>query len=66
MPLAKQASMFNGNSEYYGGFVDQDGVHFFNQTYDKSRWEFAAEITEQAIEACLANGISLYNFNAPA
>ena len=56
--------MFNGNSEYYGGFVDQDGVHFFNQTYDKSRWEFAAEITEQAIEACLANGISLYNFNA--
>lgn len=56
--------MFNGNSEFYGGFVDQDGVHYFNQTYDKSRWEFAAEVTEQAIEACLANGISLYNFNA--
>lgn len=56
--------MFNGNSEFYGGFVDQDGVHYFNQIYDKSRWEFAAEVTEQAIEACLANGISLYNFNA--
>lgn len=56
--------MFNGNSELYGDFVDQNGAHYFNQTYDVSKWEYAAEVSQQAIEACLNNGISMYNFNA--
>src|SRR5690606_3916915 len=33
--------LFNGNTDY-ATFVDKQGAHFFNQTYDPSKWEVAA------------------------
>ena len=54
---------FNGNNELYADFVDQNGAHYFNQTYDVSKWEFAADVAQKAIDACLNSGIEMYRFN---
>ena len=36
--------LFNGNSEMYSGFVNEDGEHFFNQSYDQTKWDRAREL----------------------
>ncbi|MDR0559772.1 MAG: RagB/SusD family nutrient uptake outer membrane protein [Prevotellaceae bacterium] len=51
--------LFNGNTDY-NGFIDHNGEHFFNQTYDPTRWTKAAEACEKAIEICRQAGIRLY------
>lgn len=51
--------LFNGNSDY-SGFKNQEGVPFFNQQYDASRWDSAASACKSAIEVCRAAGHRLY------
>ncbi|MDR2145451.1 MAG: RagB/SusD family nutrient uptake outer membrane protein [Tannerella sp.] len=51
--------LFNGNTDY-NSFLDHNGEPFFNQTYDPTRWERAAEACKQAIDVCTTNGIRLY------
>lgn len=51
--------LFNGNSDY-SGFKNHEGVPFFNQQYDASRWDSAAAACRNAIEVCRAAGHRLY------
>lgn len=51
--------LFNGNTDY-NSFLDHNGEPFFNQTYDVTRWEKASTACKEAIEACTAAGIRLY------
>ena len=54
--------LFNGNTEY-NSFRDHNGAHFFNQTYDPARWQFAADACKETVDVCLASGIRLYQMN---
>lgn len=55
--------LFNGNREYYGGFVDKKtGQPFFNPSFDKERWKNAADALKEAIDFAEINGISLYKY----
>ena len=56
--------LFNGNSEMFSGFVNEDGEYFFNQAYDQSKWDLAREASLDAINASLENGVGLYEFNS--
>jgi hypothetical protein len=47
--------LFNGNTDY-NDFIDHNGEHFFNQTYNPDRWTQAAEACKQAIAYCEENG----------
>ncbi len=51
--------LFNGNTDY-SGFKNHEGAPFFNQQYDASRWDSAANACKKAIEVCLAAGNRLY------
>lgn len=61
--LFSASPLFNGNSDFYSGFVNQLGVNFFNLTYDAQKWQLAADAASEAINAALEQGISLYNYN---
>lgn len=54
--------LFNGNTEY-NSFRNQDGEHFFNQTYDPNRWKLAADACLEAIEVCNNSGIRLFQID---
>ena len=54
--------LFNGNSEMYSGFVNEDGEHFFNQSYDQPKWDLAREASLDAIVTAIENGVGLYEF----
>ncbi|BAU54095.1 RagB/SusD family nutrient uptake outer membrane protein [Mucilaginibacter gotjawali] len=63
--LATQASpLFNGNPDY-AGVKNKDGTSLFSSTYDATKWQKAADAAKVAIDACAANGLKLYTFNAP-
>jgi hypothetical protein len=47
--------LFNGNTNYTD-FVDHNGEHFFNQTYNADRWTQAAEACKKAIAYCEETG----------
>lgn len=53
---------YNGNSEYYGNFLDTDGKPFFNPEYKPERWKAALDAVNAAIETCEENGFSLYHY----
>lgn len=53
------SDLYNGNTNY-STFKDHLGEPFFNQTYDATRWEKAAEACKEAVEVCTNNGIRLY------
>ena len=56
--------LFNGNSEMYSSFINEDGEHFFNQSFDQSKWDLAAEASLDAINTALQNGVSLYEYTS--
>ena len=56
--------LFNGNNEMYSGFVNDEGIHFFNQSYDQNKWDIARLASLDAINTALENGVSLYDFNS--
>ena len=60
--LYSASPLFNGNTSLYSNFINTNGEHFFNQTYENSKWDLAAEATKEAIEAAIAQGVSMYYF----
>ena len=62
--LYAASPLFNGNSEMYSGFVNEYGEHYFNQTYDQTKWDLAKEASLDAINAALENGVGLYEFSS--
>lgn len=64
--VTRASPLFNGNSEFYHDFVDQDGVHFFPQEYDAEKWNEAYKAVDEAIKAAEAKGHSLFYFTSEA
>ena len=60
--LYSASPLFNGNSQLYSDFVNKEGVHFFNQTFDENKWSLAAEASKEAIDAALAQGSNMYYY----
>lgn len=58
----RASRFFNGNVEYYGDFVNENGDPYFPLTYDKEKWKDAVDAIDIALDACDANGISLYTY----
>lgn len=58
----RASPFFNGNSEYFGDFVDHDGKPFFPLQYDNEKWKQAIDAINDAIIAAEANGRGLYTF----
>ena len=56
--------LFNGNSEMYSGFVNENGEHFFNQSYDQTKWDLAREASLDAIITAIDNGVGMYEFTS--
>jgi hypothetical protein len=54
--------LFNGNTEMYSDFINEDGEHFFNQNYDVTKWERAKTASLDAINTAIENGVGLYEF----
>jgi hypothetical protein len=50
--------LFNGNT-VYNGFVNAEGVNFFPQQYDVTKWEKAAIAAKEAIDICQQAGYRL-------
>ena len=61
--LYAASPLFNGNSEFYSGFVNDEGDHFFNQTYDENKWQLAMDASLDALNTAISQGASLYEFN---
>ncbi|MBS1565858.1 MAG: RagB/SusD family nutrient uptake outer membrane protein [Bacteroidetes bacterium] len=57
--------LYNGNSDF-GTLQGKDGKSLFNPTYSAAKWQRAATACKAAIDACTAQGISLYTFQVPA
>jgi hypothetical protein len=62
--LYAASPLFNGNSEMYSGFVNEDGEHYFNQAYDQTKWDLAKDASLDAINTALENGVGLYEFSS--
>ncbi|HLU94997.1 MAG TPA: RagB/SusD family nutrient uptake outer membrane protein [Membranihabitans sp.] len=58
----RASPFFNGNVEYFGDFVNQDGEPFFPLEYDKEKWKDAIDAIEEALVACQMNGVELYTY----
>src|SRR3546814_18540265 len=59
----RASSFFNGNKEYFGDCMDDDGQPFFPLTYDREKWKAAIDALTEAITAAEANGMGLYNYD---
>ncbi len=57
--LSHASPLFNGNSEF-ADWKNFDGKQLFNQTYDPSRWQAAAEAMKRAIDLNVAQGRKLF------
>lgn len=64
--LYSASPLFNGNSAFYANFVNASGEPFFNQSYEASKWDLAANAAKEAIDAAIAQGASLYEFTGTA
>jgi hypothetical protein len=62
--LLRASPFFNGNSQYYGDFLDFDGKPFFPQTVDPQKWTDALEAVNKAIQFCEGQGAGLYEYNS--
>lgn len=62
--LYAASPLFNGNSDY-ASFVNKKGEVLFPQTYDANKWKVAADACKEAIDACHAQGKSLYDVIDP-
>lgn len=64
--LYSASPLFNGNTTLYGNFINADGIHFFNQNDEISKWELAANAAKEALDAAIANGATMYYFTDTA
>lgn len=62
MYLFAASPLYNGNSEFYSDFKDQNGTPFINQTYDKAKWKTAMDETKKAITLAEQAGNELYRY----
>ncbi|WP_460761799.1 RagB/SusD family nutrient uptake outer membrane protein [Niabella terrae] len=53
--------LFNGNPDF-ASFVDKEGLHLFNATYDPAKWERARDAVKEAIDMVESNGGALYTY----
>lgn len=53
--------LFNGNPDY-ASYVDNEGTHLFNATYEVSKWERARDACKEAIAAAAMNSHELYTY----
>ncbi len=60
--LYAASPLFNGNTDY-SAFTNKAGEPFFNQNSDAGKWSRAADAALDAIEAAVAAGCSLYEFD---
>jgi hypothetical protein len=60
--LYAASPLYNGNSEYYENFTDQDNQKLFPTAYDKEKWKKAADACKTALDLALADGLSLYKY----
>lgn len=58
--LYAASPLFNGNSEYYSNFKNNDGGQLMNLTYDGTKWQRAADACLDAINAAQSASVSLY------
>lgn len=63
--MTAASPLFNGNPDY-ASFVDKGGKSLFPQAYDAQKWQASADACREAIEACEAQGMALYQFVPPA
>ena len=61
--LYAASPLFNGNVAYYQDFTDKKGNHYFNLTYDVTKWEAAAKAAEDAIRLAQANDVRMYYYD---
>jgi len=61
--LYNASPLFNGNSEFYSEFTNENGEHFFNQDLQIEKWQLAADAANEAIMAAIEQGVSMYEFN---
>ncbi|HTN19170.1 MAG TPA: RagB/SusD family nutrient uptake outer membrane protein [Pelobium sp.] len=54
--------LFNGNKDYVN-FKDNKDRQLFNQTYDETKWERAANACRDAVDLCVSLGYKLHHFN---
>jgi hypothetical protein len=60
--LTAASPLFNGNSEFYETFTDQEGEKYFNTSYDPEKWKSALDAASEALDIALGNGSSLYTY----
>jgi hypothetical protein len=64
--LYRASPFYNGNSEFYSGFLNHENEPFFPQTYNKEKWKDAVDGINEAIELAIKNDKGLYTYeNAP-
>lgn len=56
--LYAASPLVNGNSEFYADFVNKDGTHLINQTYDPEKWKRAMDAIQEAIDCVEASAAS--------
>ena len=59
MLMFHASPLFNGNTDY-NSFLNEDGEPYFNQTYDATRWQKAADACREALEVCASANLRLY------
>jgi hypothetical protein len=60
--LFRASPFYNGNSEFYSGFLDHDGQPFFSTTYNKEKWKDVIDAVDDALKACETQGLKLYTY----
>jgi hypothetical protein len=61
--LYAASPLFNGNAQFYGGYVDENGKELFNTSYEVEKWAKALEAARYAIELAQSNGVEMYLFD---
>lgn len=56
--------LYNGNLDF-AGWKDAEGRNLINPEYDAHKWEIARDACKEAIDAALAAGHDLYEFDEP-
>ena len=57
--------LFNGNSEFYSSFVNEESIPYFNLENNPEKWKKALDATEEAISQALSVGKSFYTYSDP-
>ncbi|MFV0505965.1 MAG: RagB/SusD family nutrient uptake outer membrane protein [Bacteroidales bacterium] len=60
--LFRASPFYNGNSEYFGSFLDSDGEPFFSKSYEKGKWKDALDAVNEAIDISALNGVEMYSY----